>query len=394
MNIKPLVLLFTFYCGVLSDSYFVKLKDNETFETFYANDLKYPENLRVRDRIKNVFSIGKFKAFVGDFDSNLLARLSKCPHVSEITPDLTVQSFEVQVQEPTSRHLARVSRRKKIKNSLRYYFDDEASGAGVNAYIIDSGIEISHPDFEGRAFEGDDFTNEGTGDTNGHGTHVAGVVGSRTYGVAKNVDIIEVKGLKGAGMGSLSTIIAALDFAAEHRRKTRKPGVANLSLGSKRNSILNDAVEAAIDDGLVVVVAAGNSNVDACSFSPASAEGAITVGSIDDNDDSLSSFSNWGPCVDVLAPGVLIRSLDYQNFKRSKSLSGTSMSAPIVTGIAADLLSRGVPSSQIKSKIIEISTRGEVKRFSMVFRKVPNRIAYIDYKLSEIDDEEYDSDDD
>lgn len=394
MNIKPLVLLFTFYCGVLSDSYFVKLKDNETFETFYANDLKYPENLRVRDRIKNVSSIGKFKAFVGDFDSNLLARLSKCPHVSEITPDLTVQSFEVQVQEPTSRHLARVSRRKKIKNSLRYYFDDEASGAGVNAYIIDSGIEISHPDFEGRAFEGDDFTNEGTGDTNGHGTHVAGVVGSRTYGVAKNVDIIEVKGLKGAGMGSLSTIIAALDFAAEHRRKTRKPGVANLSLGSKRNSILNDAVEAAIDDGLVVVVAAGNSNVDACSFSPASAEGAITVGSIDDNDDSLSSFSNWGPCVDVLAPGVLIRSLDYQNFKRSKSLSGTSMSAPIVTGIAADLLSRGVPSSQIKSKIIEISTRGEVKRFSMVFRKVPNRIAYIDYELSEIDDEEYDSDDD
>lgn len=391
-----LLILWVLFRSVCGDKVFITLKENESFDEFYTNDMKYPEELRVRDHITNTFSIGKFKGFVGDFSNKLLDRLKKCPYISEITPDIKVHALDTTVQSQPPRHLARVSQRKKLHKRYSFIYDDNACGKNVNAYILDSGVEVGHPEFEGRARSGKDFTSQGPGDQNGHGTHVAGLIGSRSYGVAKKVNIIEVKSLTADGSGSLSTIIAALEFASNHRLKSKAiGGVANLSLGAAKNSILNKAIEAAVTEGLVVVVAAGNSNINACKTSPGSAPKAITVGSIDDKTDALAVFSNWGECVDMLAPGVFISSVDFQRVDKPKVLSGTSMSAPIITGIAANLLSAGVDPRDIKRTIVSVATEGKVKRTSMILRgKTPNRIAYLPVYIEHSDsDNESDSDD-
>lgn len=392
--IQFIIISFLVIYGVNGDSVFVSLKDNESFEEFYSSDLKYPEDLRVRDHIASTFSIGKFKGFVGDFTKKMVDRLSKCPYVSEVTPNIVVNAFETTVQSDPPRHLGRISQRKRLKKDYSFVYDTNASGLNVMVYIIDSGIEIGHPEFQGRAKEGKDLTREGTGDKNGHGTHVAGLIGSKTYGVAKKVDIIEVKALSNDGSGSLSTIIAALEYAVNHRLTANKPGVANLSLGAAKNPILNKAIDAAVDSGLVIVVAAGNSNINSCKTSPGSAINAITVGSIDDKTDAMTPFSNWGDCVDILAPGVQIQSVDLQQVDSPKSLTGTSMSAPIVTGIAANLLSAGIKPKNVKKVIIAMATDGKVKRTSLFLKgNTPNRIAYLSINSLDTDsDSDYDSD--
>ncbi|KAK6871953.1 Subtilase-type proteinase RRT12 [Candida tropicalis] len=272
-------------------------------------DKRYPKHLQVRDFISNSIAIGEFKGFSGRFSKDILDRLKRCPFVSEITEDIILSAFDFEIQENAPRHLARISRRKRMKPNKQYpyMYDGEFSGQGVNAYVIDSGVEVNHPEFEGRASAGHDFTNEGSGDSNGHGTHVAGLIGSSTYGVAKNVRIIEVKALNSKGAGSLSTILAAIDFAVNHRLDSGRKGVANLSLGAYKNHILNKAIEQATRTGLVFVVAAGNSNINACLTSPASSKFAITVGAIDDYNDSVTAFSNWGECVDIFASGAYVR---------------------------------------------------------------------------------------
>lgn len=388
------LLLLLLTTSVLGDSLFVTLKDNESLEDFYASDLNYPEDLRVRDHITKTFSIGTFKGFVGDFSKKAIERLKKCPYISEMTPDIRVHALDAVVQTDAPRHLARISQRKRLKNTINFVYDQQAAGKNVNVYILDSGIEVAHPEFEDRATSGRDFTSQGTGDQNGHGTHVAGLIGSKTYGVAKQAKIIEVKSLSADGSGSLSTIISALEYAANHRTKSRAQGVANLSLGATKNSVLNRAIDAAVADGLVVVVAAGNSNINACKTSPGSSDSAITVGSIDDKNDALAAFSNWGHCVDILAPGVFVKSVDFKQVGAPKALSGTSMSAPIVTGIVANLLSAGIEPYDIKSTLLQDATKGKVKKTSLILRaKTPNKIAYLPVVLpDDSDSSDYESD--
>lgn len=383
--------IFTFLAIACGDEYVVQLKEGETFADFYANDIKYAPDLRVRDHIAKTFSIGKFQGFIGNFTKLALERLKKCPYVSEVSPDVQVHALDVVVQEHLPRHLARISQRKKLKKRFKFAYDDDASGKDINAYVIDSGIEIGHPDFEGRAVVGQDFTGEGLGDNNGHGTHVAGIIGSTNYGVSKNVHLIDVKALAADGSGSLSTIIAALEFCVNHHKKSHKPGVANLSLGAPTNVVLNQALDAAVENGLLVVVAAGNSNMNACRSSPGSAAGAVTVGSIDDRLDTLAPFSNWGPCVDILAPGVNIESVDKDNYSQAKILSGTSMSSPIVTGIVANMLSNGIEPSDIEPTLLSQATPNKVSSFSLFLKsKTPNLIAYLDLNVSEDDDDDED----
>lgn len=377
------LLIFPLFTVAAIDSYFVTLKEEETFDQFFASDIKYPEELRVKDHIRNIFSIGKFKGFVGNFSKKALDRLGKCPFVSEITPDITINSLSTVEQFDPPRHLGRISQRKKLKKGYTFIYDDKALGENVYVYIIDSGIEVKHPEFTGRAKAGIDLTGEGSGDSNGHGTHVAGIVGSKTYGVSKDVRIVEVKALSSYGAGSLSTVIAALEYATENRRQLGVEAVANLSLGAAKNSILNKAIDAAVEDGLVVVVAAGNSNIDACRTSPGSAKDAITVGSIDDTNDWLAGFSNWGNCVDILAPGKQIASVNHEGVDKPKELSGTSMSAPIVTGIVANLLSSGISSNDVKAVLLEMATKGKVKRSSLFLKgNTPNKIAYLSPDLN------------
>lgn len=376
-----------------NELYFVSLKTSETFDKFMEYDKRYPKHLQVRDFISNSIAIGEFKGFSGKFSKDVIERLKRCPFVQEITEDIMLNSFDFEMQENAPRHLARISRRKRMKPNKQYpyMYDGEYQGQGVNAYVIDSGVEVNHPEFEGRATEGYDFTKEGSGDSNGHGTHVAGLIGSTTYGVAKNVQIVEVKALNSKGAGSLSTILAAIDFAVSHRLSSGRKGVANLSLGAYKNHILNKAIEQATRTGLVFVVAAGNSNINACMTSPASSKYAITVGAIDDYNDSITAFSNWGECVDIFASGAYVRSVDARNHDKTQVLSGTSMASPIVTGMVANLLSQGVEPCDIKSSLIKMAAKNKITKSSMFLRKkTPNRILYNGINEKEFDNYEDD----
>lgn len=342
-------------------------------------DLKFPVAQRVREFITKSFRIGNFAAFSGNFSDSILDRLKRCPMVADITPDIVFNALDLQEQKNSPLHLSRLSQSDPIGENERssYFYDSKANGANVNVYIIDSGIKTDHPEFEKRAFLGKDFTGEGSGDTNGHGTHVAGIVGLKTYGVSKKVKLFELKTLDKSGQGSLSVILSAIEFAVNHRKKARVPGVANLSLGAVKNSVLNKVIDAACDTGLVVVVAAGNLNVDACLTLPASSSKAITVGAIDDSTFGIAEFSNWGKCVDIFTSGVAIASVDINGLHGPQYLSGTSMSSPIIAGMAANLLSNKVSPFDVKNELLELALVNVMSWRSLRGKRhTPNLIAY------------------
>lgn len=360
-------------------NYLVSLKPTENLESFMAYEWARPGTHEFKTMLDNTFTFGNFSGFSGHFSKPVLERLRRCPLVAEITPDIVLKMYDVEIQTDCPRHLARLSQRDHLgaSESFDYFYKEEASGEGVSVYVIDSGVEINHPEFEGRAKHGIDLTREGSGDVNGHGTHVAGIVGSSKYGVAKNVEIIEIKALDVTGAGSLSTIISALEFAVTHRQRTGKKGIVNLSLGAAKSTVLNRAVSAAVDTGMVVVVAAGNSNFDACSTSPASSPEAITVGAIDDLQDTIAPFSNWGECVDVFASGVYVASTNAHDYHNPQYFSGTSMAAPIISGLCANMMSEGVSPRKVKSKVLNLSTKDMIPRINLFFRRgSPNKIAF------------------
>lgn len=232
-----------------------------------------------------------------------------------------------------------------------------SAGAGVYAYVIDTGVYAGHSDFGGRVRSGYTAISDGngTGDCNGHGTHVAGTIAGSQYGVAKSATVVAVRVLDCNGSGYVSSVIAGINWVvASH---PGGPGVINLSLGGGANSALDAAVESAAAAGLVVAVAAGNSSADACSFSPARAPSALTIGAIDQND-SRAGYSNTGSCVDLWAPGSAITSAGITGSGSSSTLSGTSMASPHVAGLAARMLQArpGMSAASIASTLSEPSS--------------------------------------
>lgn len=213
------------------------------------------------------------------------------------------------------------------------------NGAGVTAYVIDTGVRPDHADFGGRVTSGFSSISDGNGsnDCNGHGTHVAGTVAGSAYGVAPATTIVPVRVLSCSGSGSTAGVIAGIDWVVRHHQ-AGTPAVANMSLGGGYSASLNAAVAAGIADGVTFAVAAGNSNDNACAYSPASEPAAITVGSTTSTD-SRSYFSNWGSCLDVFAPGSSILSAWHTSRTATYTASGTSMASPHVAGAAALLLS-------------------------------------------------------
>ena len=235
-------------------------------------------------------------------------------------------------------------------------------GTGVTAYVVDTGVMADHSEFTGRVIDGVDEVADGNGtaDCNGHGTHVAGTIAGAGYGVAPMARVSPVRVLGCDGSGSVSDVIAGLDWIVR-AHGANQPAVANLSMGTPSSAALNAAVDRAVADGVTVTVAAGNEAGNACDMSPANDASVITVGAVDDTD-TRASFSDYGSCLSVFAPGVDIDSAWNTGTKDIETLSGTSMAAPHAAGVAALLLS-GTPSAspaQVKQAITEGATTGAV----------------------------------
>ncbi|VVT54634.1 uncharacterized protein SAPINGB_P004174 [Magnusiomyces paraingens] len=332
----------------------VKLSSSSTIGSFFH---RYPQIMR---HVGQVYSFGDFIGFSGNFNLNVIRALQHNPFVKSIVPDTQVMTTE--------------------EMELRDKFTYEYFGIPkelVDVYVVDTGVRKDHPQLEGRVTFQKDFTGEGIGDTNGHGTHVAGLVGSHRYGVFKQARFIDLKVLQGTGVGNLSTVIAGIDYAVNHRMGTRHKAVANLSVGATYNVVLNDAVNAAVESGLLVVVAAGNANSAACNYSPASASRVVTVGAVDDRYDAVASFSNWGRCVDIFASGVYVVSLSPHQESPTMALSGTSMSAPIVAGIMAQFMAQGDGPEEAIERLLSRGTHGAIPRSSLFLRpRTINLLAY------------------
>ncbi|KAJ3800277.1 peptidase S8/S53 domain-containing protein [Lentinula aff. detonsa] len=340
--------------GTINNSYIVKFRDDLS-PALAANHLnflqiKHAENpLTGEDSgLRHILSFG----YTGHFHDNVIDQIRASPEVEYVERDQVVRiSDEVLANPEVTRQkaapwgLARVSHRKKLTLSTFTKYDYAAyAGEGVDVYIIDTGVYVNHPEFKGRAHWGITIPqNDVDEDANGHGTHCAGTIASESYGVAKNAEVYAVKVLGSNGSGTMSDVIAGVEWAANAASQKAKSGsskhkgsVANMSLGGGKSPTLDKAVNKATEGGLHFAVAAGNENRDACNSSPAAAEKAITVGASTISDER-AYFSNYGPCVDVFAPGLNIKSTWLNN--QTNSISGTSMASPHTAGLLAYLLS-------------------------------------------------------
>ena len=285
--------------------------------------------VRVRRRYQTALT-----GFSADMDAATAARLAADPRVLSVEQDRVMTTSVTQSAPPWG--LDRIDQARRPMDST---YNHDSAGRGVRVYVIDSGVMASHREFGGRVLRGFTAFARGTSaDCEGHGTHVAGTVAGSTYGVAKRAAIVPVRVMNCQGSGSASSIIAGLDYVARHHVRGT-PAVANMSLGGPAFAPVDRAINRIIDDGVTVVVAAGNEGANACRTSPARVTRAITVAATNPRDYS-PYWSNYGPCVDVFAPGTGVRSAAIWSRTASRTLAGTSMAAPHVAGVAARYLSK------------------------------------------------------
>ncbi|WP_067451726.1 S8 family peptidase [Actinomadura macra] len=270
---------------------------------------------------------GVLNGFAARLTGDQLDKLRRDKRVAAIEQDQVVKLAAKTQRAPLPWGLDRIDQRgRKLSKTYTY----TATGTGVTAYVIDTGLAVGHKEFGGRAavaWKASEFPDGN--DCNGHGTHVAGIIGSKTYGVAKNVKLRALRVLGCDGTGAMSNLVAAAQWLRTH---AAKPAVANMSVGGPKSAALNTAVANLSKSGVFVSVAAGNDNMDACQTSPASASWVMTVGATTVYD-NRADWSNWGKCVDINAPGYGITSTWPGG--GSKSISGTSMATPYVSGVAA-----------------------------------------------------------
>lgn len=329
------------------------------------------------NQIKHVYDMPEsVRGYAGKFDDVTINAIRQSKHVAYIEKD---QVVSIRDEVPIDSHnllqrdapwgLSRISHHKiPTPSHYKEYPFPATAGANVSVYVIDTGININHVDFEGRARWGATIPqNDEDLDGNGHGTHCAGTIAGRKYGVAKKATPVAVKVLSSNGSGSMSDVIKGVEWAAnDHkRRKAADPNarsVANMSLGGGSSKTLDRVVNGAVDVGIHFAVAAGNDNRDACKFSPAAAEKAVTVGATS-IDDARAWFSNVGSCVDIFAPGKDIESTWIGSNTAVNTISGTSMASPHVAGALAYLVSQSdeqIKPDVLKKQLIESSTKNVI----------------------------------
>ncbi|ROV88472.1 hypothetical protein VMCG_10455 [Cytospora schulzeri] len=283
------------------------------------------------------FSIGALRAMALEADDASAMEINNADEVHYIEAETQIHLSNTVIQHNATSGLARLSSSQPGATSYTYH---DSAGAGITVFVVDTGIMADHEDFEGRAFLAFNSVDGNNTDGNGHGSHVAGTIGGKTFGVAKKVTLYGVKVLGADGTGPMSSVLTGVEFVAQTVKQLGLSGksVMNLSLDGSLSNALNQAINNLRAAGVVPVVAAGNDNDDAQNNSPASAAGAVTVGAVDQTTDQKASFSNFGQLVDVFAPGVNVESVSIQNTTATRAMSGTSMASPHVAGLAAYLM--------------------------------------------------------
>ena len=336
------------------DRYIVVLKDSADSSAVAA---EHGRKYGVTDRL--VYG-SALEGYAGKVPPGQLDKIKSDPRVASVEPDGVAYASATQSNPPWG--LDRIDQHPLPLNQSYTYASD---GTGVKAYVIDTGIRLSHTQFGGRASSGYDFVDNDpdASDCDGHGTHVAGTIGGSTYGVAKNVSLISVRVLDCNGSGLWSWVIAGIDWVTANHPNSPAvaPAVANMSLGGGAYSAVDNAVNNSINDGVTYSIAAGNSNRDACGYTPARVANALTIGSTTSTD-ARSSFSNYGGCVDWFAPGSSILSAYNTSDTATATLSGTSMAAPHNAGAVA-LYLQGNPAASpatVRSALFGALTTGVV----------------------------------
>ncbi|XP_077988583.1 aqualysin-1-like [Glandiceps talaboti] len=342
---KLLLLLASCVCTVLSataplyrsnsedkipNSYIVVLKDaynvadlDDVITRLEQRSKLFKLNVRFPIKYTKVY-----RGFSVEIPEHFLPMIRSLEEVAYVQEDAIMKAL----QDPVAWNLDRIDQRDLPLDNV---YNPAGDGTGSNVYIVDTGVRYTHEEFNGRASFFYDYESGGDGsDCHGHGTHGAGVVGGLVYGVAKNANLYSVRVLNCFGVGSTSQIVAGLDYIAANGQS---PGVASLAIGGGPSTALDDGVRRLVAAGFQASISAGGSNADACNFSPARVEEAITVGSTD-SQDNVSPSTNKGPCVDVFAPGQSITSAWHTNDFAYATISGTSSSAAHSAGVCAIIL--------------------------------------------------------
>ncbi|KAJ5108551.1 Subtilisin-like serine protease [Penicillium angulare] len=320
--------------------------------------------------MKDTFHVaGSLMGYSGHFHEDVIEQVRRHPDVEYVEKDSEVRHYEEPVVENGAPWgLARISHRDSLSfGSFNKYLYAEDGGEGVDAYVIDTGTNVKHADFEGRANWGKTIPQGDEDlDGNGHGTHCSGTIAGKKYGVAKKANVYAVKVLRSSGSGTMSDVVKGVEWAAEaHIKKAKeakskgkkgwKGSVANMSLGGGSSRTLDLAVNAAVEAGIHFAVAAGNDNADACNYSPAAAENAVTVGA-STLADERAYFSNYGKCTDIFAPGLNILSTWIGSEHAVNTISGTSMASPHIAGLLAYYVSLQ-PASDSAFAVAEITPK-------------------------------------
>jgi len=388
------------------DNYIVVFKDNVNImestkhTTWLLSLLQTSSTTEPEEKINHIFDLrSEFRGYSGKFTKDTIEKIRTSEDVAYVEKDQIVHALDVDNNAPWG--LARISHRSKPNTEEEYgkYIYNEAAGKNVTVYIIDTGVNVKHADFEGRAVWGATIPEDDEDvDGNGHGTHVAGTVAGKKYGVAKKANIVAVKVLRSNGSGTMSDVIKGIEFAVQHhnerveeaKKLNEEAGedgekiivrsAGNMSLGGGRSRALDRVVDAAVRAGIQFAVAAGNDGMDACNYSPAAAKNAITVGATT-KEDRMAWFSNHGECVDVFAPGHYITSTWIGSNVATNTISGTSMASPHVAGLIALLLSmpehQNKTPEEIKKVIIEMSTPNVIRGLPF-WTQSANRLIYSD----------------